>query len=111
MIKIEGRKDLAEMRQEIERYVAKHGHQYRDYYIGITTSPQERFAQHKINISDADGLYFVAESEEDARNIEKEFTTCAEEGKKMQGSDGGGTGDPNDTYFVYCYLITDKTQK
>lgn len=111
MIEIRRERKLAEIRQEIERYVAKHGHRYRDYYIGITTSPEERFAEHKINISDSDGLYFVAESEEDARNIEKEFTTCAEEGKKMQGSDGGGTGDPNDTYFVYCYLITDETKQ
>lgn len=104
-------RDVGYMQSTIEEYVVSHKHGYGDYYIGITTSLQNRFCAHNIEIGTNDGLLFMAVSEENAGDVERMFTSNADAAHKMQGNVGGGTGEPGAKYYVYCYLVTPETRQ
>lgn len=86
----------------IEEHKNVSGHNsYKDFYIGITSCPEKRFLEHKVNIKDSWSITLPAINSETARKVEKYFL-C----KGMKGGVGGGN---DDSIYVYCYIITPTT--
>lgn len=80
------------------------GRPAKEFYVGITDDPETRlFEQHKVDKAARNYVCYKADSEEDARDIEKIFLALG-----LSGGPGGGDGD---TKYVYCYQITDTTQQ
>jgi len=68
------------------------------FYIGITSDIETRlFGAHKVEETTNEYVYYRANSEEIAREVEKEFLELG-----LDGGDGGGTGN-NDVDIVYCF--------
>lgn len=86
----------------INEHISVSGHNsYEDFYIGITSCPEKRFLEHKVNINDSWSITMPAIDSETARKVEKYFL-C----RGMNGGDGGGN---DDSIYVYCYIITPAT--
>jgi len=77
---------------------------YRDFFIGITDDVANRlFGYHKVIKQDDWWIYCNADTDEIAQRVEKHY--------KDRGMDSG-IGNCNDnSKFVYCYEITDKTKE
>ena len=97
--------------KEIEAFVAKHGGNYKDYYIGITKHVDQRLVEINIDEHAQAGNYVKghayysaeAESRDVANEIEIEFQ---QKGMKGQGSSKGRKSSK----YVYCFKLA-KTSK
>ena len=88
--------------REIEKYISENGGEYPDWYIGVTSNPDDRlFNAHRV-AKNGVWIYCPCTNSEIARSIEDYFLG-------EQGTMGGpGGGDDNAT-FVYAYKIVDGT--
>ena len=86
----------------IKDYISSNGGSYSEWYIGIASSPRERlFNDHNVNEKIDAWIYQQAESENEAREIEKFFLDNLR-------TDGGSGGGINPDY-VYAYLKNNHT--
>lgn len=77
---------------------------YSDFYIGITNDIERRlFTEHNVSRTDAWWIFREATNKTTAQEVEEYYL---ENG--MKGDTGGGT---EDSTFVYCYEITNKTKE
>ena len=77
---------------------------YSDFYIGITKNKEGRL--HGDHNAPEKGHWFISRkaiNDEEARKVEAHFLN-----KRMDGGDGGGD---DESVFVYCYRISDKTKE
>ncbi|OEU76611.1 MAG: hypothetical protein BA869_06255 [Desulfuromonadales bacterium C00003107] len=89
--------------REIREFIASHGEDYGNWYIGITTDPISRLLDdHKVDINVDLWLCSEAFSNKEARMVEEQLI-----------SETGVTGDCQDGktgQFVYAYRMSDNTQ-
>lgn len=90
--------------QDIEDYMAKHGGDIDDWYVGVAAKPRERlFDDHSVDEDKGAWIHRRASSDGLARDIEKHFLD--------KGAEGGTGGGNEDTTAVYAYQITWHTQE
>jgi len=91
--------------EKIETYLVNNGVKfYSDCYVGIAEDARERlFSDHKVLEKGDIWIYEPAESDDEARNIEKYFLD-----KGMKGDTGGGS---NKSTYVYSYKINEHTSE
>lgn len=88
---------------EIMKHMSVSGHQYSNWYVGITSDPRKRlFEEHNVSETLSRWIYRKAQSNIDARDIEKYFVETLK-------TDGGSGGGDNLSSFVYAYLKTPYT--
>lgn len=72
------------------------GGQYKDWYIGITSDGKQRlFNDHSVNESADNWIFAPADTNEEARSVEKYFLG--------RGCDGGVGGGDYTSKTVYAY--------
>ncbi|WP_294446314.1 hypothetical protein [uncultured Mailhella sp.] len=77
---------------------------FNNYYVGIATDVKQRLIAHQVNIGDKSAYrYYVADSEDEAREIEKYLLDRYD----FQGGTGGGDAPR----WVYVYRITKQTRE
>ena len=78
------------------------GNNYGKFYIGITNDIDRRlFGEHNVPRNGHWRIHRNAINKEHAQAVEEHFLA-----KGMKGDTGGGT---DDSVWVYCYKITNKT--
>ena len=78
------------------------GNNYGKFYIGITNDIDRRlFGEHNVPRNGHWRIHHDAINKEHAQAVEEHFLA-----KGMKGDTGGGT---DDSVWVYCYKITNKT--
>lgn len=89
---------------EINDHMRKRGGGYSDWYIGVTSEPQERlFNEHNVDKENGVWIYEECENSDIAREIEEYFIRL--------GTDGGSGGGDYTTKFVYAYKKTAYTNQ
>lgn len=92
-----------EVINEIEQYILKNGGDYPDWYIGITSDPNDRlFNGHRVEKDRIPWIYRLCSSSDVARIIEDYFLG-------ERGTMGGPGGGDDDATYVYAYKISDGT--
>ena len=88
---------------EIKKYIAENGGRYPDWYVGVTSDPNDRlFNAHRVVRNGAAWIYHLCSSSEVARNVEDYFLgEC--------GTMGGPGGGDDDATYVYAYKIAPNT--
>lgn len=96
--------------QEIADAIYEHlkkdvdGNNFSKFYIGITNDIERRlFGEHNVPRNGHWRIYREAINKEHAQAVEEHFLN-----KGMKGDTGGGT---DDSVWVYCYKITNKTRE
>ena len=80
------------------------GNNYGKFYIGITNDIDRRlFCEHNVPRNGHWRIHREAINKEHAQAVEEHFLA-----KGMKGDTGGGT---DDSVWVYCYKITNKTRE
>ena len=89
---------------EIDAHIRQCGGNYRDWYVGIASSPRNRlFNDHNVDEKKSAWIFRDAGPESAARQIEKYFLD-----KGCKGCGGGGDAS---TRYVYAYRITSTTRE
>lgn len=78
------------------------GTEHSDFYVGITNNIERRLSEHKITKKDCLRIL------EATNRGEAEMAEIVLIHSGFEGHQGGGTDDTN---FMYCYQITDKTEQ
>lgn len=96
--------------QEIADAIYEHlkkdvdGNNFSKFYIGITNDIERRlFGEHNVPRNGHWRIHREAINKEHAQSVEEHFLN-----KGMKGDTGGGT---DDSVWVYCYKITNKTRE
>jgi hypothetical protein len=96
-------KDKSQIIAEIENFMAKHGGQYAQWYVGICSTPKQTlFGKHKFKQGDK-GLFRTAHSEMQAQEVGEYFVACGCKGD-VRTLKAGEVG-------VYAYQITPHTKQ
>ena len=101
---------MAQNAQQIEDAIYEHlkkdfdGYNFSKFYIGITNDIERRlFGEHNVPRNGYWRIHREAINKEHAQAVEEHFLN-----KGMKGDTGGGT---DDSVWVYCYKITNKTRE
>ncbi len=95
----------AEIIKDIDEHIKKEGSEYKHWYVGIASIPQNRlFQDHNVSKENGWWIYREAFSDTDARVIENFFL-------EKKGTRGGPGGGDSSTRFVYAYRITGYTRE
>lgn len=98
--------------QEIADAIYEHlkkdvdGNNFSKFYIGITNDIERRlFGEHNVPKEQGAAWWIIKEAinKNTAQKVEEHFLN-----RGMQGDTGGGT---DDSVWVYCYKITNKTRE
>jgi len=82
---------------EIDAHMKKSSYQNKDWYVGIASKPTDRlFTDHNVDQKNGIWIYKTAESDTEAREIEKAYLDT--------GHDGGDGGGDSSTTYVYAYV-------
>ena len=85
-----------EIKTEIRQFIEEKGGRILDWYVGISSAPEERlFQEHGLIKNNDDWIYRTAESQDEAKRIGKYFAV-------MIRTDGAGYGELNAS-TVYAY--------
>ena len=80
------------------------GYNFSKFYIGITNDIERRlFGEHNVPRNGHWRIHREAINKEHAQAVKEHFLN-----KGMKGDSGGGT---DDSVWVYCYKITNKTRE
>lgn len=86
-----------QIKTDIKDYMAKHGGEYIDWYVGITADPRTRlFEGHAVDEKSDAWIYKQAYNSAAARRVEAYFVDTL-------GTDGGPGGGDEDADYVYAY--------
>jgi len=92
------------IKADIKAYMSKRGGAYREWYVGITSDPDQRlFTDHRVNRKGDAWIYKEADSTSVARSVESYFVNIC-------GTDGGTGGGGSDAKFVYAYKKATHTE-
>jgi hypothetical protein len=95
-------KPKTEILDDIEHFIAKHGKNPRQWYVGTSSAPKEKlFREHNFKKGDI-GLIRQAKTELQAGEIAEFFTE--------RGAKGGADIKPGND-FVYAYKIASHTKQ
>lgn len=95
---------LQEFANQFVNYIQQNGGSPSNWYVGIASDIQQRlFGDHNVS-QNGMFIYDNAQTEENARAVEKYLI----ESLKTKGDTGGGD---NSTTWVYAYLITAQTRE
>ena len=101
---------MAQNAQQIADAIYEHlnkdvdGYNFSKFYIGITNDIERRlFGEHNVPRNGHWRIHREAINKEHAQAVEEHFLN-----KGMKGDTGGGT---DDSVWVYCYKITNKTRE
>ena len=101
---------MAQNAQQIADAIYEHlkkdvdGYNFSKFYIGITNDIERRlFGEHNVPRNGHWRILREAINKEHAQAVEEHFLN-----KGMKGDTGGGT---DDSVWVYCYKITNKTRE
>ena len=90
--------------QDIVNYIASHGGQYSDWYVGITSDINQRlFSDHSVNKTLDNWIYRTTNLSSEARNIEQYFQNL--------GCDGDTGGGDQTSRIIYAYKKTSLTKQ
>lgn len=90
---------------EIKNYISKNGGSYPGWYVGITSNPESRiFGDHNVNKHGGAWVHGVAQSSQEAREVESYFFN-------VLGTDGGPGGGDFTSTTVYAYRKTIYTKQ
>lgn len=91
-----------EIKQKISSHMRKYGGSYLDWYVGITSDPENRlFNDHRVNKS-KNSWVFIQTDEETAKNVGEYFVNYI-------GTDGKSNGAEHPNH-VYIYKKTWRTK-
>ena len=91
--------------RDLNRYIRKHGNNFRKWFIGISSDPEKSlFKEHNVDKCDEHWIYILASSNEVAKKIKNSFIKA----KNLEGV--SERGDRNSRY-IYAYKITDGTKQ
>jgi hypothetical protein len=94
-------KTKAEIRTDIEDFIARHGGKYKEWYVGTAADPKKRlFSSHGFKAGDK-GLYRQAGSEIQAGELVEYFTDLGTLGNNAV---------VRDSDFVYAYKRASHTK-
>lgn len=80
---------------DLQDYLGNNGGNYREWYVGITSDPDQRlFVDHNVNKVDT-WIHAPADSNDGAREVEEYFLNL--------GCDGGSGGGDKTSKVVYAY--------
>ena len=95
-------KSEEKIKQAIKNHMRKYGGSYLDWYVGITSDPENQlFDEHKVNKS-KNFWFFIQTDEETAENIGRYFVNYL-------GTDGKSNGTEHPSH-VYIYKKTWRTK-